>query len=383
MPAGAPTTEQARCPRCQAFIAEEGAPCQNRLCPSNRAGEVVPLCPPDGPRSRRPRPAIPPGYQVAKATWQSPTGGRICGTRVTFPDGYQVDFADRMPKGEAIGQAQRQRDRVVGRLIQACEAAKTALKPVMMGDAEDDMREVLAAAIGRRDLTGLRQAAAAAQELADGLLGEAELDCSLEGQQTWGWVREGLRLALSQAEGLLRPPAPPAEPAPPAAPYAPGQAVAAGSLAEMPEPPSPVGAEPSGAAAPAPGSMMDLFGPVIYAYTRAQAIEDGLLVDVSETAREAGFRWPVALTRAVWDMVEQIPESKRGLQDEAGRLWDVLWMASLAARNAQPGQERVLYQLLMDRQGTRKRLLQLAIQIGGAAPDDPQPCITIMLPEED
>ena len=37
------------------------------------------------------------------------------------------------------------------------------------------------------------------------------------------------------------------------------------------------------------------------AYTRAQAIADGILVDVSETAREAGFNIPVALTRTVWD----------------------------------------------------------------------------------
>jgi len=32
-----------------------------------------------------------------------------------------------------------------------------------------------------------------------------------------------------------------------------------------------------------------IFGDVIYAYPRAQAIEDGVLVDVSETARKAGF----------------------------------------------------------------------------------------------
>jgi len=43
----------------------------------------------------------------------------------------------------------------------------------------------------------------------------------------------------------------------------------------------------------------ELFGPVIDAYSRAQAIEDGVLVDVSATAREAGLRYPVALTRAV------------------------------------------------------------------------------------
>ncbi len=39
------------------------------------------------------------------------------------------------------------------------------------------------------------------------------------------------------------------------------------------------------------------FGPVVFSYTRRQATADGVLVDVSGTAREAGFRIPVALSR--------------------------------------------------------------------------------------
>ena len=39
---------------------------------------------------------------------------------------------------------------------------------------------------------------------------------------------------------------------------------------------------------------------VIYTYTRAQALEDGVLVDVSEMAKEAGVRFPVALTATVY-----------------------------------------------------------------------------------
>ena len=38
---------------------------------------------------------------------------------------------------------------------------------------------------------------------------------------------------------------------------------------------------------------------VISCYTRKQAIEDGVLVDVSQTARECGFRHPVAVTARV------------------------------------------------------------------------------------
>ena len=36
---------------------------------------------------------------------------------------------------------------------------------------------------------------------------------------------------------------------------------------------------------------------IISSYTRADALADGQLIDVTQTAKEAGFRLPVALTR--------------------------------------------------------------------------------------
>ena len=50
------------------------------------------------------------------------------------------------------------------------------------------------------------------------------------------------------------------------------------------------------------------FGDVIYQYTRAQAIEDGILIDVTETAREAGITFPTAVTAAVWERCVTVPE---------------------------------------------------------------------------
>jgi hypothetical protein len=60
---------------------------------------------------------------------------------------------------------------------------------------------------------------------------------------------------------------------------------------------------------------------IIYAYTRKQAVEDGEQVDVSTTAAEAGIRFPVFLTRRVFDAYVAVPPNVTG-QDEAGRLWD-------------------------------------------------------------
>ncbi len=62
------------------------------------------------------------------------------------------------------------------------------------------------------------------------------------------------------------------------------------------------------------------FGPVIYSYTCAQAIADGVLVDVSETAREVGFRWPVAITAAMHDRLTPAKTDQAAGQDYDARL---------------------------------------------------------------
>ena len=65
------------------------------------------------------------------------------------------------------------------------------------------------------------------------------------------------------------------------------------------------------------------FGPIIYAYTRAQAIADGVQVDITTTAQEAGIRFPVFITRTAFALYVTVPPDVTG-QDEAGRLWDVI-----------------------------------------------------------
>ena len=80
-------------------------------------------------------------------------------------------------------------------------------------------------------------------------------------------------------------------------------------------------------------TLTEVFGPPISTYSRAQAIEDGVLIDVSTWASAAemigGFTCPVAMSAALWAKV-QAP--KQSLQDTRGRAHDVLWMAGLAFR---------------------------------------------------
>jgi hypothetical protein len=46
---------------------------------------------------------------------------------------------------------------------------------------------------------------------------------------------------------------------------------------------------------------------LIHRYTRDDARRDGVLIDVSAITREAGIRYPVALTRAVWERWVAVP----------------------------------------------------------------------------
>lgn len=135
---------------------------------------------------------------------------------------------------------------------------------------------------------------------------------------------------------------------------------------------------------PSPESF---FGPVISSYTRAQAIEDGVLVDAGPMAAEAGFQWPVALTAAVWaDCVAwtDADSERQVYQDQSGRLWDVVFMASHAIRTASGSGDRLLIQLYRvprDGQAKRAHLVTLKLIVGPG--DAGEPVITILLPHED
>ena len=73
--------------------------------------------------------------------------------------------------------------------------------------------------------------------------------------------------------------------------------------------------------------------PIVSMYTRAQAIADGELVDVSDTTEAARYSVPVAITRAVNELVSAIPEAYPE-QSRSARLRDVLLMAGMAAGRA-------------------------------------------------
>ena len=141
-------------------------------------------------------------------------------------------------------------------------------------------------------------------------------------------------------------------------------------------------------------TLEDVFGPVIYRYMRAQAILDGVLVDVTTMAGEAGLKFPTAITAAAWADYVVVPA---GLphQDELGRLWDILWMLGWAIRSGRLTGEVGSFHVIIAKpdhgdwqpnetihEGDRsQRLISLKAVCGPS--DDGSPCLTIMRPEED
>ena len=130
-------------------------------------------------------------------------------------------------------------------------------------------------------------------------------------------------------------------------------------------------------------------GPVIYTYTRSQAIADGFQIEVTKTAAEAGIRFHVFITRGVYEQCVAVPPGVTG-QDEAGRLWDVVWMLRFAIMRSQPGtmaspaRTRLVVALYVRNSNSHPaRLTKLIATAGTVDIDDPAPAITVMLPNED
>lgn len=129
----------------------------------------------------------------------------------------------------------------------------------------------------------------------------------------------------------------------------------------------------------------EIFGEPIAVYTRKQAIADGVLVDLMQPetvslVREAGFRFPVAMTAGAFaatvaEVGQPLPEG----QDIQGRLWDVLWMLLCAIRTA-GSTDRVKFRVSVWN-GRRRDEVKLWSLCGPG--DDGKPVVTIMLEGED
>ncbi len=118
---------------------------------------------------------------------------------------------------------------------------------------------------------------------------------------------------------------------------------------------------------------------LIHSYSRAQAISDGVLIDVTATAREAGIVYPTAVTAAVHHSYVRVPDGVTG-QDERGRLWDVLWMLRFAIARSPEGDFLIYTVFVKADDGLPKPGKLKAICHPG---DEGEPVITVLMPDED
>jgi uncharacterized protein DUF6573 len=145
-------------------------------------------------------------------------------------------------------------------------------------------------------------------------------------------------------------------------------------------------------------SMEEVFGEVLSSYSRAQAIEDGVLVSLNDPSftfrpglnicAEAGIKFPVAITIAAFaKTVSELDAPLPPCQDISGRLWDVLSMFKWAAKR---GGSEIRFPLTVinwvcvggKRINRTKRETVILKALCGPG-DNGEPVITILLPEED
>jgi hypothetical protein len=130
---------------------------------------------------------------------------------------------------------------------------------------------------------------------------------------------------------------------------------------------------------------------MIHSYSRAEAIDDGLLIDVTAQAKLAGFKIPVAVSAAVWaECVEwshHTSRIKRVEQSEDKRLAALLRVAaSTASAFARSGNDSPVVVFgfnRVPRTGPIRSAALMHVKCVIGPGDTLAPVVTILLPDED
>lgn len=146
--------------------------------------------------------------------------------------------------------------------------------------------------------------------------------------------------------------------------------------------------------------MTELFGNVISAYTRGQAIEDGVLKDLFHPRSEdpavrsvleqhhSALSHPqgLCITASLWALIEEAVSRKRDYNDRAGVLHDIFWMGRKAvsdgihAAHDDGDLSPRAFEVYIG--SGRPRDLQRVYVQWGVVDDGSRPCLTFMLSED-
>jgi ABC-type uncharacterized transport system YnjBCD permease subunit len=121
----------------------------------------------------------------------------------------------------------------------------------------------------------------------------------------------------------------------------------------------------------------------VAAFSRAEAIADGRLMDVSEMASDVGFRFPVCLTsRTWWAVIEPTQRARRLGQSSEARLWELLWAVRCALlRRVCLERAAITFRVQLSEGEGRARTVTLRAVC--APGDDSRPTLTVMMPDEE
>jgi hypothetical protein len=121
---------------------------------------------------------------------------------------------------------------------------------------------------------------------------------------------------------------------------------------------------------------------LIFKYSRASALADGVLVDVSELAREAGFKFPVAVSDTLYHgyLTPPLELAKEG-QSLNSRLWDTLSVLRYAIKSAS-ATDALSFTVLFAQASDATPVSVDLLAVCGPG-DSGEPVITIMLPSDD
>ena len=125
---------------------------------------------------------------------------------------------------------------------------------------------------------------------------------------------------------------------------------------------------------------------VVITYSRADMIADGEMIDVSETARLIGFRFPVGMTLSIWalcvEWTDADTERTGRVQDQEVRLWDLLDVLVRQLRGCTS--HRIEFEFShADRRGKKWAQSTTTVVAVCGPGDDAAPVITLMMPGED
>ena len=122
--------------------------------------------------------------------------------------------------------------------------------------------------------------------------------------------------------------------------------------------------------------------PIIYSYTRKQAIEDGVLVDLTEWATPIGFLIPVACTAAVWHRCLEAQKNSTDLgQCTLLRAYVLLITLYRHISKHAGAMDQLMFDLNYYNTAGKKETIKLKAHCGPG--DQGEPVLTLLLPHED